>query len=333
MASTVDPFPPPSRRIPLGALELLTAVHEEGSLSGAARALGLAQPSVSAGLRRLERQTGLALVARSSSGTALTAAGLAVVGRARDVLAASDALEREVLAVRTAQQGRVAVAASLSVAEYLVPRWLGARPAGSALVDLVVANSRDVMAAVLHGRADLGFVEGPDVAPGLHARTVGHDELVAVVAPTHPWARRRRPVTPAELAAAQLALREAGSGTRAVLEQALAAAGHPLSGSPAQLGSTSAVKNVVLAGQAVAVLSALTVADELDRGTLRRVPVEGVDLSRTLRMVWAQGRRPTPAARELAALVVTLGDGTGQRTPASSAQATASARVETPILR
>lgn len=294
----------PARRIPLGALELLDAVDAHGSLSGAARSLGLAQPSVSTGLRRLERLTGLTLVSRTASGTRLTPAGTGLLGRARDVLAASDALEREVQALRSAEQGRVQVAASLSVAEYLVPGWLASRPAGAAVVDLVVANSRDVMDAVLHGRADLGFVEGPGVADGLHARSVGDDELVVVVAPGHPWARRRRPVRAAELSTAALAVREAGSGTRAVLEQALVAAGHPLAGSPAQLGSTSAVKNVVRGGGAAAVLSRLTVADELGRGDLVAVPVDGVDLTRTLRMVWARSRRPAPAARELAAYVV-----------------------------
>lgn len=297
----MDTVPP--RRIPLGALDLLDAVDVHGSLSGAARALGLAQPSVSTGLRRLERQTGLTLVARRASGTRLTPAGTALLGRARDVLAASDALEREVHALR-GEQGRVRLAASLSVAEYLVPGWLATLPAGAAVVDLVVANSRDVMDAVLHGRADLGFVEGPDVADGLHARSVGDDELVVVVAPGHPWAGRRRPVTAAELATAPLAVREAGSGTRAVLEQALVAAGHPLAGSPAQLGSTSAVKAVVRGGGAAAVLSRLTVVDEIARGDLVRVGVDGVDLTRTLRMVWTRSRQPTPAARELAAHVV-----------------------------
>lgn len=291
---------PDPRRVSLAALDLLDAVDTHGSLSAAARALGLAQPSVSTGLRRLERQTGLTLVVRTASGTRLTDTGAAVLARGRDVLTASDALEREVAALRTARHARVRLAASLSVAEYLVPGWLASRPTDAAVVDVVVANSRDVMDAVLHGRADLGFVEGPDVADGLESRSVGEDELVVVVGPGHPWARRRRPVTAAEVSAADLAVREAGSGTRAVLERALVAAGHPLAGSPAQLGSTSAVKNVVRGGSTVAVLSRLTVADEIARGDLRRVAVEGVDLRRTLRVVWARGRRPSPAVRELA---------------------------------
>jgi len=308
-------MPSADHRTPLAAIELLVEVDRHGSISAAARALGLAQPSVSAGLRRLERRTGLALVARTPTGTALTGTGADLVGRARDVLAMSDAFEREVTALRTGQGGRISVAASLTIAEYLLPKWLVGYRGGSAVVDLQVANSRDVMNAVLHGTADLGFVEGPDVVDGLHARIVGHDELAVVVAPQHAWARLRRAIVPNELAAAPLALREAGSGTRATLERALEAAGHPLAMAPAQLGSTAAVKNVVLAGRTVAVLSALTVEDELARGTLCRVQIDGLDLRRDLRMVWARGRQPTLAARELAALVVEAARSVGQRSP------------------
>ncbi len=289
-----------SRRTPLAALELIVAIERHGSLSAAARALGMAQPSASTGLKRLERRAGLTLVTRATTGTRLTPAGRALVDRARDVLAASDAFDREVAALRAEHGGRVAVAASLSVAEYLVPGWLASRPGGAALVDLVVANSRDVTDAVLHGRADLGFIEGPDVDPGLEAREVGTDELVVVVAPGHPWERRRRAVTADELSTSALAVREPGSGTRAVLERALISAGHPLRGAPAQVGSTSAVKNVVRGGNAAGVLSVLTVSEELARGTLVRVPVDGVDLRRVLRMVWARGRWPSGAALDLA---------------------------------
>ena len=319
-------IPAPDHRTPLGPLELLVELELHGSISAAARALGLAQPSVSAGLRRLERATGLALVARTHAGTSLTPTGEALVHRARDVLAASDAFEREAAALRTGQAGRITVAASLTIAEYVLPRWLAAHPAGSAVVDLQVLNSRDVMHAVLHGTADLGFIEGPDLADGLHTRSVGRDELVAVVAPDHPWSRLRRAVTAAELAGAPLALRESGSGTRATLERALESAGHPLAMAPAQLGSTAAVKNVVRAGRTVAVLSALTVEDELDRGTLVRVQVEAIDLRRDLRMIWARGRQPTLAARELAALIVEAARSDRRRVPAARPEASGDQR-------
>ncbi|WP_169164184.1 LysR family transcriptional regulator [Cellulomonas taurus] len=288
-------------RISVGAVELLDAVAAHGSLTAAAAALGIAQPSVSAGLRRLERRTGLTLVSRSATGTRLTAAGRTVLDRGRALLAASDALEREIVALR--QGERVRVAASLSIAEYLVPLWLSGRSPEAAAVELTVANSREVMAEVLDGRADLGFVEGPRVADGLRQRVVGDDELLVVVAPDHPWARLRTPLDPATLAAGPLAVREEGSGTREVLEEALLAAGTALGRAVHQLGSTSAVKTMVRTGRIAAVLSQLTVADEIARGALVAVPT-AVDLRRRLRMVWSSGREPSAAARQLAADVV-----------------------------
>lgn len=296
-----DSAPTTRGRIPLAALDLLDAVATHGSLTAAAIALGIAQPSVSAGLRRLERRTGLTLLDRSATGTRLTAAGEAVLARGRAVLSASDALEREVAELR--QGDRVRLAASLSIAEYLVPVWLAGRSPEAPTVELTVANSRDVMAAVLDGRADLGFVEGPRVTDGLRQRVVGEDELLVVVVPGHPWAGRAEPLDAATLAAGPLAVREEGSGTREVLEEALSAAGVTLGRSVHQLGSTSAVKTMVRTGRIAAVLSQLTVADELARGELVAVPT-AVDLRRRLRMVWSAGRQPSAAARGLAAEVV-----------------------------
>ncbi len=150
----MPPDPPPVDRTPLGPLELLVGVESHGSISAAARALGLAQPSVSAGLRRLERRTGLALVARSSTGTSLTEAGALLVARARDVLAASDAFEREVSALRTGHEGRITIAASLTIAEYLLRGINTRRPLG-ALRDLGAHRRRR------NGRG----LQGPRSAP------------------------------------------------------------------------------------------------------------------------------------------------------------------------
>lgn len=290
----------PAERAALGSLEVFVAVADHGSLSAAARALGVAQPSASAALRRLERRTGVPLVTRSASGTALTAAGTRLLARARAVLHASDELEAAAAAERAQHAGRVVVAASMTIAEHLAPGWIAARGRDEAAVELVVANSRDVARAVLDGRADLGFVEGPDVDEALASRVVGTDELVVVVAPTHPWARRRRPVTATELATTPLALREAGSGTRSTLERALAAAGAPAPHDADHLGSTVAVKTLVRAGRHAAVLSRHAVRDDLTHAQLVAVQVDGIDLRRELRMVWSRGRQVPPAVEDFA---------------------------------
>lgn len=295
-------------RPPLAALELLVALDQHGSISAAARAAGVSQPTASAGLHRLERRLGLELLVRGPRGSEPTAVGRRVAEAARDVLAAVDRFESAAGALREEPAESLRVAASLTIAEYLAPRWLAAfaraeREAGGVPpdVELVVRNSREVMQLVLEGAAELGFVESPTVRPGLRSRTVARDELVVVVAPGHPWARRRS-VGPAELVAGGLVLREAGSGTRDVLEEALGQAGARLPDHVTALGSTVAVKTAVRHGGGVTVLSALSVADDVAAGHLVTVPIAQLDLSRRLRVVWRDGAALPAPARRLAAV-------------------------------
>src|SRR5882757_1735347 len=170
--------------------------------------------------------------------------------------------------------------------------------------------------AVLADAADIGFVEGPGIPDGLHAVPVGRDALTLVVGPSHPWARRRSGVPAAELARTALVSREAGSGTRGYLEEALRAqAGLERVPSAAELSSTTAIKAAVAAGAAPAVLSSLAVAAELAAGTLRQVPVTGVDLTRTLRAVWTEGRRLTGPALDLYAIAARAARNLGRLLP------------------
>lgn len=293
-------------RTRLALLGMLVAADEHGSISAAARALGVSQPTASAGLRDLERRLGLDLLVRGPRGTRLTETGRVVAAWAREVVDSADRFEESVASLHAAARVRLRIAASMTIAEYLAPRWLALlarqHAAGEAPdVELVVRNSREVMDLVLAGGADLGFVEGPGVRRGLRHRTIAHDELVAVVAPGHPWARHRSVAVPT-LLAGDLVVRESGSGTREVFEDALTRAGARLPEHLPALGSTAAVKAAVLQGGSVAVLSALAVADDLARGVLVRVPVVGLDLSRRLRVVWKDGTPLSAAARRLAAV-------------------------------
>ncbi|MFG2146577.1 LysR family transcriptional regulator [Streptomyces sp. NPDC048696] len=295
---------PVFRRVPdLGALELLLAVARHGSLGRAARDLGITQPAASSRIRAMERRLGVALVDRSPRGSRLTAEGVLVTDWARRVVEAAEAFDAGAQALRGRRDSRLRVAASMTIAEYLLPGWLIAlraeRP-GTA-VSLHAGNSALVAERLLAGEADLGFVEGLSVPTGLDAAVIGHDRLVVVAAPSHPWARRRTPLTAAELAATPLILREEGSGTRQVLDAALAAAGGvapPL----LELASTTAVKAAVLSGAGPSVLSELALGEELASRRLARIPLEDVRLRRDLRAVWRTGHRPTGPARDLLSL-------------------------------
>jgi DNA-binding transcriptional LysR family regulator len=162
-----------------------------------------------------------------------------------------------------------------------------------------VVNSAAVLERVRDERAELGFVESPGPIVGLACRTVLTDELVVVVSPDHPWARRRRPLPPRALASEPLVLREPGSGTRDTLSQALAEIGLGEPSAALELGSSSAVRAAAIAGAAPAVLSRLAVEDAVAAGRLHIVEVDGLDLGRELRAVWLPTRRLSPSARVL----------------------------------
>lgn len=275
----------------LAVLELLIAVGERGSLGAAARAVGVAQPNASRSLSRLERRLGLALLERSPRGSTLTAEGAVVVDWARTILDAAEQLVLAAEALRDETEVELRVAASMTVAEYLVPRWLAElrRLHPDLRLGLEVANSHDVIEALDAGELDLGFVESPTVPDRLGSARVGTDRLEVVVHPAHPWARRRRPLGPAELAATPLVVRERGSGTRTALLDALA--GHDVTEPAMELSSNAAVRVSAAAGVAPAVLSSHAVAESLVRGDLSRVAVAGLDLDRPLHAVWREGRR------------------------------------------
>lgn len=290
-----------SPRVPdLAGLELLVAVATTGSLGRAAVQRGVSQPAVSAHVRRLEQLVGLPLVRRAHRGSTLTPAGALLVDWGRDVLAAAAVLDAGISSLRGERDGRLQVAASLTVAEHLLPRWLvrltGDHP--GIRVGLAAVNSAEVARLVLAGQAQLGFVEGPDLPAGLAGEVVARDRLVVVVPPDHRWARRRAPLAAAELAATPLVQREQGSGTRTASSAALGGAATPL----LELSSTSAVRAAVLAGAGPAVVSNLAVADDLAAGRLVSVRVAGVDLARALRAVWPAGPVPAGPARDLLAI-------------------------------
>jgi molybdate transport repressor ModE-like protein len=308
----------------LAALELLLSVARTGSLNSAARQVGISQQAVSARIRAMEAQTGAVLVHRTPRGSSLTAEGAVIADWAARLLGVAAELDAEIAALRQDRRSRLRVSASSTIAEQLLPAWLASfraaaeRP-GSPAPDIMLTegNSGTVIAQVTEGTADIGFTEGPHRPAGLRSRVIGHDRLAVVVAPGHPWARRRRPVTAAELDATPLVGREGGSGTRDTLSAALAAQlGQGTSQAPAALSvsTAAAVRAAVLAGAAPAVISELAVADDLAAGRLIRIQVPELDLRRTLHAVW-NGTRDPPAgaARDLITHILSGRGGGGRR--------------------
>ncbi|MET0929827.1 MAG: LysR family transcriptional regulator [Aeromicrobium sp.] len=297
----------------LAALSLLVEVARHGSIGAAARSTGMTQQAASERVRSLETQVGFTVLHRGARGSTLTASGTVLVEWASRLIDLAEEVDGAIATLRGDSRRELHVAASMTVAEHLVPRWLvllrqrqvreGVAPTS---VSLQAANSRQVVDAVAGGTADLGFIEGTAAPTGLASLDVGSDELLLVVAAGDPLVSTPRALTPAQVSGLTLTSREVGSGTRDVLERALAAHGLPMAPPEAELTTSSAVRSSVRAGGAPAFLSSLVVEHDLASGHLVAVATTGLDLRRTFRAVWTGSDTP-PAGpvRDLLGLAAT----------------------------
>ncbi|MFE4198675.1 LysR family transcriptional regulator [Paenarthrobacter sp. NPDC056912] len=281
----------------LASLRLLLLIDEYGSLGMAARELAISQPAASARLRSLESRYGLSLVTRSTRGSYLTEDGKAVSAWARNVMNELNRLQVGIGALSEQRRGDLKIAASLTIAEFFLPRWLADlhRSQPGIHIGMVVVNSAEVVTMVREGQVKLGFIESAVKVPDLASCQVGSDRLVVVVAPDHPWAKAVVPIDRDELVATPLVVRETGSGTRETFEQALGAKTNVV----LEAGSTNVIIASALNGVGPAVVSEVAVRSTLETGALINVPVT-LDLRRSLRAIW---RRKDPLRPPIDGLV------------------------------
>lgn len=291
-----------NREPDIGALRALALVAEENSISSAGATLGVSQQAVSMRIRGLEKDLRVRLLVRSARGSRLTPAGELVVEWVRPVLAAVDEFTGAAESLRTDRIRTMRIAASLTIAEHLLPEWIARWRTwlgeDGPVVHLAAANSTAVVNAVRAGTADLGFVESPAPPTDLGSVVVGSDRIDVVVHRGHRWAQTGT-VGARELARTALVLREPGSGTRQVLERALEEAGTPLTAEPAEvLATTLGIRSAVMAGVAPGALSSLAVGEDVRAGRLVRVRVRNLRMRRPLTAVWA-GAAPSGSAQDL----------------------------------
>lgn len=202
------------------------------------------------------------------------------------------------------ESGHLAVASSTTIGSYIVPTVFGELHAAHPHIrlELEIGNAARVEELVLEGQLDLGLSEGLVSSDALDVDVFAHDQMVLIVAPAHPLAAGERAVTEAELRALPIIVRERGSGTREVVEDALARRGIAIS-PVMSLGSTEAIKNAVAAGLGVALVSRLTLDLELRSGRLCALEVEGVSIRRALHLLTLESKPPSPVATEFLRLL------------------------------
>ena len=269
------------------------------SFTRTAEQLFISQPAVSKHVGELESRYKTQLFVRRGSRLELTPAGETLLTCAERLAGDYRRMEYEMGLCASAVEGELRLGASTTIAQYLLPpilarfttRFPGVR------VSMMSGNSDQVEQALCGHGIDLGMVESLSRRQGLHYTLFRPDELVLVARPGGKYARRET-VTPEELPRIPLVLRESGSGTLEVIAAALAARGIRLSQLDVtmRLGSTEGIKAFVRNSDAMAIVSVISVVDELRSGALRIVDIEGLTLSRDFVFVHAEAE-PARLAR------------------------------------
>ena len=277
-------------------LRVFASVAEHGGFTKAAVALRLSQPAVSKSVGELEGQLKTVLFDRSGRTTRLSEAGAVLFTRARELFAVERSAEEELRTLQGLEAGVLRIAASTTVVTYLLPAYLARFQSAHPGVRLRVssANTRDVARALLGRRVDVALVEGPIDDARLEVLPWRDDELVVISHPAHRLAGRQR-LRLADVADASFIVRERGSGTRRVAEQALAEHGMTLTVG-LELASTEAIKQAVAAGLGLAIVSRSAIGDQVALGRLSILPVRGISFARSLTELRFIGRSPSAAA-------------------------------------
>jgi molybdate transport repressor ModE-like protein len=279
-------------------MRLLVEIGRQGSVSAAARAVGIGQPTASEHLRNLEGAAGQRLVERNGRGSQLTEAGEVLAAHAAQALQTLQAGEEEIRRLAGLETGTIHIGASTTPGVYLLPDTLGCfrRDHPNVIVEVEIASTGEILERLLAGRIQLALVGETDADQRLSLDAFITDEIVGVAKPGLLELRDGR-ARPAHLAEQTLLVRERGSSTRRISERALAAAGVW----PArtwELDSSEAIKRAAREGLGIAFLSRYAVAEEIHRGELERFRISGrPPLNRNLHVARLARRPLSPSER------------------------------------
>ena len=274
-------------------LEVFLAVYEHNSMRKAAEALYISQPSVSGVIRGIEEEYQVRLFERLNHRLHITPEGEALASRARRLLSQFQELEHSLKA--SAEHDSLRIGATLTVGTCVLPDIL--KPMKGPRTWVLVENTRAIEAHLVKGELDIGFVEGEIQHPDLEVTPIMEDPLIAVCNQPNKGA-----LSLAELCQKYpLLMRESGSGTRSMLEEALTQRGVPW-----QEGwvcsNTQALLRAAEAGLGVTVISRLLAQDALSAGRLFEIPLSDCQLERSFRLVWHKDKFQGPAFQSFCAL-------------------------------
>jgi len=286
------------RQITLKQIRGFDAVVNAGSVSSAARELHLTPPAVSLQLRDLENAIGIPLLERSDSGLVPTLAGQRLFDLSQEIRQALSRFGESVTELKGIDHGVVSVGV-VSTARYFAPMVLAEfmRIYQDIKIQLQVGNRATIMEKLENLELDFAITGLPPEHFEVKKEFISNHPQIIIAAPDHPLARKTR-ISLSELKDETFLLREPGSGTRSVTDK-LFARRKDLPKSGLEFGSNETIKQAVMAGMGIALISAHTVAAELKEKRLVALDVKGTPINRKWFVVKHANKRFLPSAQAL----------------------------------
>jgi DNA-binding transcriptional LysR family regulator len=276
-------------------LKVFRAVAKHLNFRRAAEELCLTQPAVTLQIKALEQDVGAQLFDRSGAHITLTPAGATLLKYAARIEKLEEEAQAAITPYSAVHQGEIRIAASLTIAQYILPHLLGAFQQQHPQVRPVVTtcNTEQVLEALVAHHVAVGFIEGPTMRRDVRTEVFLEDEIVLMVPPAHEWSERSF-VDPEELLHERFLLREHGSGTRRVVEAALQKGGVKLKhlNLVMQIDSTEGITTAVEAGLGIGFASRWAIGKQLHVGSLKVVPIRGIQIKRPLSFAHPLGQEP-----------------------------------------
>jgi DNA-binding transcriptional LysR family regulator len=290
----------------LRQFETVQAIVQYGTLVGAASAMNITPAALTARLKALEDIVGLRLFDRTPTGMRLTAAGESALKTARRLDSETRQFLDRMELVRRGHGGRLAVAA-VSTAKYFVPRLIGAftRQHPGIELRLIIGNRNETIEALQSLEAEIALTGRPPAGMPAEKAGLGPHPYVMIAPADHPLVGRR--LTRDDLTAEVFLYREEGSGTRSIFEYFIGDLVLHQTRRGIELGSNETIKQAVMAGLGIALISAHTIAAEVQDGRLRCLNVEGLPIIRQWYVLNRSDRDLSPIAQAFRSFVIDRG--------------------------
>lgn len=264
----------------LRQLQVVAAIHRTGKIVHACKELGLTQPAVSLQLQEAEARAGTPLFHRTPEGMRPTAAGEAVIDAALLIEERLRILSDELTTIATGRKGRLRLGV-VSTAKYFAPPMIAAfkREQPDVEVSLFVGNRTETINNLRDRRVDIALMGRPPQEFPVRAVMFGQHPFVMVAPPSHPLATVKG-IEKERIAAESFLIRERGSGTRLALDLFLSDVAGRLDEPGTEMDSNETIKQAVMAGLGIALISAHTIALEVELGRIVVLDVAGMPIMR-----------------------------------------------------